>query len=421
MNDPNGIFHHDGWWHLFYQHNPGGDEWADMHWGHARSRDLLNWQHLPIALHPQLAAGELHCYSGCCVPDAAGEPRILYTSVPPAPGRATQVMATPEDTTFQSWTQHVATPVLDLATHDGPAFAGDWRDPYVFQAEGRTFMILGALLGDEAVVPLYENPDGMLRDWTYRGILLRAPQTEVPFYECPSLVPHGDRWILFVSPCREMAWHSGTLDLVNYRFVTARHGRFDASRDYYATQAKIAPDGRILAFGWVRHFPKNRGWNGCLGVIREVQLDATGDLLTTPLAELAALHADETVFPPHQLTTERHQLPWAEAGSIRGECIFTLNPGGMLQMELAGVSLRIDEAGVQFADHPVCPLPPPPDGPVRLEWLLDRSVLELFVNARAVCTQVVAFPFPPVLTVRAEGAATLESGRIWTLRGGGTA
>jgi hypothetical protein len=56
-----------------------------------------------------------------------------------------------------------------------------------------------------------------------------------------------------------------------------------------------------------------------------------------------------------------------------------------------------------------------------LEWLLDRSVLELFVNARAVCTQVVAFPVPPVLTVRAEGAATLESGRIWTLRGGGTA
>lgn len=62
MNDPNGIIHHQGWWHAFYQHNPGGDQWGDMHWGHARSRDLIHWEHLPIALRPQLAADELHCY-----------------------------------------------------------------------------------------------------------------------------------------------------------------------------------------------------------------------------------------------------------------------------------------------------------------------------------------------------------------------
>ena len=57
MNDPNGTIYHSGWYHLFYQHNPFGDRWGSIHWGHARSRDLVRWEHLPIALGPNR---ELH-------------------------------------------------------------------------------------------------------------------------------------------------------------------------------------------------------------------------------------------------------------------------------------------------------------------------------------------------------------------------
>ena len=56
MNDPNGVCWHEAWCHLFYQHNPHGDAWADMHWGHARSRDLIHWEHLPLALRPRHTA-----------------------------------------------------------------------------------------------------------------------------------------------------------------------------------------------------------------------------------------------------------------------------------------------------------------------------------------------------------------------------
>src|SRR5690606_22197395 len=52
MNDPNGPLFHDGWYHMFYQHNPYGDGWGHMHWGHFRSRDLVKWEHLPVALWP---------------------------------------------------------------------------------------------------------------------------------------------------------------------------------------------------------------------------------------------------------------------------------------------------------------------------------------------------------------------------------
>ena len=52
MNDPNGLLYHDGEYHLFYQYNPDDLVWGPMHWGHAVSTDLINWEHLPIALYP---------------------------------------------------------------------------------------------------------------------------------------------------------------------------------------------------------------------------------------------------------------------------------------------------------------------------------------------------------------------------------
>jgi len=79
-NDPNGPIYHRGWYHLFYQHNPYGDDWGNMHWGHVRSRDLAHWEHLPIALWPSKESGEDHVFSGCAVL-AKGRPLIFYTSI----------------------------------------------------------------------------------------------------------------------------------------------------------------------------------------------------------------------------------------------------------------------------------------------------------------------------------------------------
>lgn len=271
MNDPNGTLWHDGWYHVFYQHNPGGEEWADIHWGHGRSRDLVHWEHLPLALRPQHADGEKHCYSGCLALTATGEPRILYTSVPADSARpATQVLAIPDDSDWRAWTQQVGTPFLDLATHGGPAFDFDrkWRDPFVYRAEGRTFLILGATLGTEAVIPLYENPDGGLRHWVYRGIIHCAPRTETPFFECANLIRFGSKWLLITSPCREVEWCSGTLDLGAPAFRAGPRGRVDEGDGFYATQFVRDPAGRTVLFGWVRNFPKQRGWNGCLGAPR---------------------------------------------------------------------------------------------------------------------------------------------------------
>ena len=78
MNDPNGLVWFDGWFHAFYQHHPYSTEWGPMHWGHARSRDLMRWEHLPVALAPEGPEDKDGCFSGSAVVNG-NELALIYT------------------------------------------------------------------------------------------------------------------------------------------------------------------------------------------------------------------------------------------------------------------------------------------------------------------------------------------------------
>ena len=72
MNDPNGLVYYAGEYHLFYQYNPFGKDWGYMHWGHAVSKDLVKWEHLPIAITPDENSKEKEhatAFSGCALVD----------------------------------------------------------------------------------------------------------------------------------------------------------------------------------------------------------------------------------------------------------------------------------------------------------------------------------------------------------------
>ena len=149
MNDPNGPIFYKGEFHLFYQHNPYGEQWGNIHWGHAKSKDLVHWQHLPIALIPNHELGEEHCFSGCCV-NNDGTPSIIYTSIGPERLPSTgaeQWMATSSDDMI-TWQKSPHNPLMTIDIH-GDLDIREWRDPYIDQ------------------VPLHDGGDGFRDHGSY--------------------------------------------------------------------------------------------------------------------------------------------------------------------------------------------------------------------------------------------------------------
>jgi beta-fructofuranosidase len=291
MNDPNGTIFHEDYFHVFYQHNPYGDRWGHMHWGHTRSKDLVHWEHLPIALWPSLGQGEEHVFSGCAWPDAQNRVHLFYTSVgPDRPNQ--QWSALPRQSDLLEWDKHLANPIITTKQPDGITFKNGMRDPFIFDAAGRTLMVVGADSEDEAVIPIYEAKDDTLAEWEYRGIMWRAPKSVMKFPECPNFFRVGDRWLLLTSPYRAVEYRVGRFDLDTLQFTPDGEGRIDATDRFYATNIAYDDQQRCVLFGWIRGFPEDRDWNGCLALPCELTIDTDGHPRQRPVAELARLRGD---------------------------------------------------------------------------------------------------------------------------------
>jgi beta-fructofuranosidase len=220
-NDPNGTIYWRGWHHLFYQLNPYGAEWGHMHWGHARSRNLVDWEHLPVALAPALERGEQHVFSGSAMEAADGRVRILYTSI--GDREAEQWMAEPVDDELIAWKHAANNPVVRQSIH-GARRVSEWRDPFVFRANGRIYMLCGGNLGalrrgGTGPVQIYEATNGHLDEWRDRGVLFEDRNGQTLNVECPNLVRAGAKWVLITSPHKPCEYFVGDIDWSRYRFV----------------------------------------------------------------------------------------------------------------------------------------------------------------------------------------------------------
>ena len=199
MNDPNGLVFYDGEYHLFYQHNPFGDTWGHMSWGHAVSRDLLRWEHLPIALREEQ---DSMIFSGSVVVDwrntsGFGDglaPCLVAAYTAHGRGLQTQNLAYSNDR-GRTWAKYVENPVLDLGMDS-------FRDPKVFWHEPERRWIMLAAMADRRVIAFFASPD--LKRW--EPLSEFGPQGATGgVWECPDLFPlplegaSGEtRWVLAV-------------------------------------------------------------------------------------------------------------------------------------------------------------------------------------------------------------------------------
>uniref|UniRef100_A0A183C3Y4 Glyco_hydro_32N domain-containing protein n=1 Tax=Globodera pallida TaxID=36090 RepID=A0A183C3Y4_GLOPA len=193
----------DGLYHLFYQHFPHSVQWYTMHWGHAVSKDLINWIHLPIFMIPpnlvHLDAANGH-FTGSSINLPNGEFGVFWTqritdfptgTVAEYPWREVQQY----DLIRPDWTTHKT--IIEGFPTDNPPLGTGFRDPVVFLGPGGYYyMTVGGERKDGGVVLLYKNKnkraDQLDRDWEYQGVLYEDKRDGLRVCECPLLIALGD-------------------------------------------------------------------------------------------------------------------------------------------------------------------------------------------------------------------------------------
>jgi beta-fructofuranosidase len=191
MNDPNGLSESAGLTHVFYQHYPHTHRWNTMHWGHAVSRNRIDWVHLPIFLLPRadlLAEGKIGgAFSGSVLPMTDGTGRVFYTDREDIrlPDWEWQMTAISKD-----WIDIGPSTAVAKGTPDLPTIGRNIRDPYVFKGpDGQLKMLLGA--GDDAggLILLYGTADPTgASGWEFLNVLHREPSNQTLPSECPCMV-----------------------------------------------------------------------------------------------------------------------------------------------------------------------------------------------------------------------------------------
>lgn len=419
MNDPNGTIFYQGEYHLFYQFNPAKPKWGNLHWGHARSSDLVHWEHLPLALVPDGFPGEIHCWSGCCIIADDGTPMILYTSMNlqalrTRAKRASQQWAATGSPDLVTWQKYPDNPILSEEIH-GDQVVEQWRDPYVWKEGDEWLMVLAGEYPKEKLgrVFLYRSSD--LLNWAYVGLLATDPLDRGRGWECPNYFQVGDKYVLVVSPYGPVIYSVGDFDGREHHtddWYTLDHGKA-----FYATNTYVDDRGRVILVGWIK--AKGEGWAGCLSLPREVALE-NGQLMVRPVAELQALRGAHQHFE-RKLDTVAEAAGTAPIFGERAEikAYFDLD-----QAEAFGFKLIDDDnehlirfdfpaSRLQVLDEPAQLQFVPETGPLEVHLFVDHSVIEIFINQREVFTAAFRPKLAETHTLKIVPFVNQGQGRFW--------
>ncbi|MBA2950437.1 glycoside hydrolase family 32 protein [Streptomyces sp. PSKA28] len=411
LNDPNGLVFHDGYYHVFFQYNPLSARHADMHWGHFRSPDLLNWELLPIALAPTPGGEDAEgVWSGNAV-EADGELIAFYSAKHPGRWYQPVARAVSRDGGL-TFTKHER-----LIVAEPPAGATMFRDPYVWRDGERWRMLVGAALDDgRGAAVQYSSTD--LTDWAYQGIFLaRAPEplpgggTTAQGWECAQYAHFGDgRGAVLIS-----AWnpHEGALCTVAWpgheeggSFVAGSPQRLDHGPDFYAPALLPAPDGRWLMWAWIweardeervgarSEWTDEVGWAGMLSLPRELTLGDDGTVRQRPAREVERMRGERRIGATGEARADQPAV-LGEIGRICDISVRLETAGGLrLITDVAGSEyldiVRDPATGEVVVDRTHASLDrrakggswrlPAQAGPVDLRIVLDHSVAEMFTD-----------------------------------------
>jgi len=373
LNDPNGLVYHAGEYHLFYQHNPYGWSWGNMHWGHAVSADLIHWRELPVALYPD-AHGT--CYSGSAVVDhhnttgfqTGPEPPLvaIYTA---AGDPFTQCLAYSNDR-GRSFTQYEGNPVL-------PHLVGHNRDPNVIWHEPTRRWVM-ALYLDGCDFALFASPD--LKQWERLCDVRLEGSSECPeFFPLPLDGDAGDvRWVFYGGNGLYLV---GRFDSATFTPESGPH-RLHYGNCFYASQTfNDMPDGRRIVIGWGQVEMPGMPFNQVMDLPAELMLHSTPDgprLAVRPVREVASLHGKTHRFANVQLHGVANPLAGITGDLFDLHAEFELQGASRVGFHVRGIPVTY-HAGSKQLSCLGCTAPlEPTEGKLTLRLLVDRASIEVF-------------------------------------------
>ena len=407
MNDPNGMFYKDGVWHLYYQWNPYGSQWENMHWGHSTSRDLIHWQAEPMALEPDWLGS---IFSGSCV-TRGDEVVAMYTT---AGHHQTQSLAFSKDggRTFQKFRGN---PVL---TSDAP----DFRDPRPFWNEDIKAWNLILAVGQE--MRIYSSSN--LTDWKYESSFGSEYGNHGGVWECPDLFEIKDetsnikKWVLICNinpggPFGGSATQYFVGQFDGHKFTCESMPKvtkwMDYGKDHYATVSFYnAPENRHVVLAWMSNWQyanqvPTKQYRSGNSIPRDLGLFNYGEetyVSVVPSKEMLAMRGAKVRKPTEacEIVVDVKNQAEIVLSNTKGEQVTMVYDGHRQSFSMD----RTKSGDVSFSEAFACTSIAPTYGHIKqLRLFIDRCSIEAFDAEGKMAMTNLVFPSEPYNSIKVKG------------------
>jgi len=421
MNDPNGMFYKDGVWHLYYQYNPYGSMWGNMHWGHSSTADLIHWKDEGVALAPDVWGT---MFSGSCVV-ARDNVVAMYTASRPTPFGGdvqAQCIAFSSDG-GKTFTKYEGNPVLTAEDKD-------FRDPRPFWYEPTKRWVMILAVGQE--MQIYSSAD--LKAWKYESSFGQEYGNHSGVWECPDLFElevssnlksqssnlKSKKWVLVCNinpggPFGGSATQYFVGQFDGHKFTCESMPKvtkwLDYGKDHYATVSFYnAPENRRVVLAWMSNWQyanqvPTRQFRSANSIARDLGLFTCGEetyVSVVPSKEMLAARGAKVKKPTEacEIVVDMKNQTEIVLSNVKGEQV-TMTYDAQKQTFAMD---RTKSGDVSFSEAFPCVTVAPTYGSIKqLRIFIDRCSIEAFdADGKMAMTNLV-FPSEPYNNIKVKG------------------